>query len=433
MFSLFLILAFAIRLLLMPISAHSDLLFINMFPNLLLTDDIVDIASHMEENFGSRNYTYYSPIVYFTFAASQSIYSLVSNTFSFWMSQLYNLELHTFVGQAADFIKATNNPQIYKDLFLTKTPYLMFDIASLFILLKLIKEKIFKKTVILLWLFNPVSLYSTYLIGQFDIIPVFFTFTGFYFLKKNLPLGLLSLGIAASFKNYAFIFILPIAIIYGETWSGRLKLLGIGLAPYLIFFIPTIMVNFQQSIYQIIPKVYLHYRKPLEGWALYSQIIKYIVLLASYILILILSWALKVKDRWRFSIAISLSAMLLVFAIAPRISFHYLMWAVPLLLLWFKNVKFASYIIIAQAFGLASYKLLANHLQLGLFSPLNPNYFSQLPTINSEIEKYLPYSIISGLGFFFFIIINIFTLAIIINQLIFRSTVARTAKIVSAK
>lgn len=423
MFKFLVVLAVLIRLILMPIAAHSDLFFINMFPNLVKTSGVFDITGHIQENFGMRNYTYYSPVVYFTFAAFQFTYNIASNTFFPWMSQLYNLELNAFEGQAADFIRSSYNPHIYKDLFLAKLPYLIFDVASIFILIKLVKEKFFKKAIVLLWLFNPVNLYSTYLMGQFDIIPVFFTLLGFLSLKKNPKLCLLLLGIAAAFKNYAFIFILPVSIIYGKNWSARLKLLAIGVAPYLITLVPTAISNLEQAIFQILPKVYLHYRKPLEGWALYSQIIKYLILLFSYIFILAIAWTLKVKNKWRFATAISLISILLVYAIAPRISFHYLMWGVPLVILWFKDVRIASYIIAAQAIGLASYKLLANHLQLGLFSPLNPDYFSRLPTLNSIIDKYLPYSIISAVGFFFFMILNLVLIVKILNNLLFKSQI----------
>ena len=58
------------------------------------------------------------------------------------MTQLYALEYNGFEGQAADFIKAAKNPHIYKDLFLAKTPYLIFDFASIAILFQFAKKKL---------------------------------------------------------------------------------------------------------------------------------------------------------------------------------------------------------------------------------------------------------------------------------------------------
>jgi|SRR3989344_200963 len=426
MFKLLVIIAFLIRLALMPISAHSDLFFINIFPNLIISEKIFDITTHVQENFKERNYTYYSPITYYTFGFFQWIYQFASQSFSSWMTQLYALEYNGFEGQAADFIKAAKNPHIYKDLFLAKTPYLIFDFASIAILFQFAKKKLIDKSIILLWLFNPIDLYGSYLMGQFDIIPTFFVLLAFYFLRKNLTLGILLLGISAAYKNFAFLFLIPTAFIYGETWLKRLKLLIIGTIPYILFLIPTLISDFHQVFYQLIPKAYIHYRKPVEGWALYSQTFKYLFLSISYASILVLSVALKIKDKWKLSVCISLSAILLVYALAPRISFHYLLWEIPLLILWAKKTKIITTIVLIQTASLASYKLLANHLQFGLFAPINPEYFSKLPTINHLIDQILPYGILSGLGFFIFLITNIILIISILGHLIFQMPVKFT-------
>ena len=353
MFKFAVLLAIVFRLILMPTSAHSDLFFINMFPNLFLTQGVINIGSHMQSEFGSRNYTYYSQMTYSTFALFQLLYTISSETFSPWMTSLYNLEKEQFAGQATGFITATSNHQILRDLFLAKMPYLLFDLASVFVLWKFVKKKMIRKTVIILWLFNPVSLYASYMMGQFDIIPVFFTLTGFYFLNKSPKAAFLIFGVAAAFKIYALLFMLPVAIIYGATPLQRLKLITFGLIPLFIFSVPTIVDNLYAAIYQIIPKVYLGSPEALEGWPLYSQIIKYFLLVSAYLLALVFSYKLRVKNLWFFALSVSLISILLILAIAPRISFHYLLWPMPLVLLWFKDTKVAGFILIVQGLSLA--------------------------------------------------------------------------------
>ena len=105
-----------------------------------------------------------------------------------------------------------------------------------------------------------------------------------------------------------------------------------------------------------------------------------------------LASSIKIKDKYRLVIGLSLSAVLLVYAFYPKMSFHYLVWEMPLVLLWFKKFKICAIVLIVQAFSLASYKLLANHLQMGLFAPINPDYFSALPTFNSQINQIFPYT-----------------------------------------
>ena len=66
-----------------------------------------------------------------------------------------------------------------------KLPYLIFDLLIVYILLKLFPEKNPGLLAVSLWMFNPVNLYATYMMGQFDIIPTFFTILSFYLIYKN--------------------------------------------------------------------------------------------------------------------------------------------------------------------------------------------------------------------------------------------------------
>lgn len=417
-----LVLAFTIRLILMPISTHSDLFFINAFPNLLASQGVFDVYSFIRDNIPSAPFSYYPPLTYFTFGLFQFIYQFFSTSFSPWMANLLDLYTTNFQGQAADFIRAAPNAHITRDLFLAKLPYLIFDLAAVWVLLRFIKKRFLSKTAIIIWLFNPASLYAVYMVGQFELIPAFFVLLGFLLLTKNTNLGVLMLGIAAAYKNYAFLFILPTVLIYGHTWRQRTRLLAISLAPYLIFLIPTFATNAKEAIFSLVPKVYLGYRKPLEGWPLYSQIIKYILLTFSLMATLALSSTLKLKDKWHASVGISLAMVLLVFALAPRISFHYLLWTTPLVVLWFKRSKVTTAIIAVQAMTLASYKLLANHLQAGLFAPISPDYAASIVPINQLIDKIIPYWLISGFGFFVFFFLNLYLAAKIFYNLIFQTS-----------
>lgn len=428
MFKFLIVLAFALRLILMPISAHSDLFFINAFPNLLITQNVFDIYSYFGQNLADRQYNYYPPLTYYTFGFFQFIYQFFSQSFSMWMTSLYELYAGNFSGQADDFIKAAPNPHLYRDIFLAKIPYLLFDIAAVVVILKTVKKRLLQRSAVLIWLFNPISLYSVYMMGQFEIIPAFFVLLGFLLMRKKIYWGFLLLGIAAAYKNYAFLFILPTLLIYSESWKKRPILLAISITPYFIFLLPTLIANTKEAVFALLPKVYLHYRKPLEGWPLYSQTIKYALLAISYLMILFLAYLLKIKDKWRFALGLGLTSLLLVYALAPRISFHYLLWATPLILLYFKNQKTALVLIIIQAVSLASYKLLANHLQAGLFAPINPDLFSRISTINGLIDQVIPYRIISATGFFIFFFTNLYFAAKIVGQFIFREEASQGQK-----
>src|SRR3990167_5887996 len=89
MFNLLIFLAIVIRLILMPITVHPDLFFINMFPNLFYSQGVWEIFLFIDENFPQPRLSYYTPLTYYSFALFQLPYQLISNSFSNWMTNLY--------------------------------------------------------------------------------------------------------------------------------------------------------------------------------------------------------------------------------------------------------------------------------------------------------------------------------------------------------
>lgn len=112
-----------------------------------------------------------------------------------------------------------------------KLPYLFFDILLGLLLYKLVNSR--KALVIFgLWIFNPISLYSTYMMGQFDIIPTFFTILSLYFAAKaKLKLASLALGFGIAFKLYPVFLIIPLVLLAQGIWP-RIKLVILSLLPY---------------------------------------------------------------------------------------------------------------------------------------------------------------------------------------------------------
>jgi hypothetical protein len=112
-------------------------------------------------------------------------------------------------------------------LFVSKMPFLIFDFATAFLILHLLNDE--KKSLIALklWILNPFSVYITYLVGQFDIIPVFFAVLALYLLKRQkLKWAILSLGISCAFKFIGLFFVPPLIIIYvknNATFFSKIK------------------------------------------------------------------------------------------------------------------------------------------------------------------------------------------------------------------
>lgn len=126
---------------------------------------------------------------------------------------------------------------IFSSLGFLKLPYLIFDIALGIILSKLVdKEK--EVLTFAIWMFNPVSIYATYMMGQFDIIPTFFSVLSVYLAFKNkLNWSALSLGAGIAFKLYPVFLIIPL-ILFGRSFLGRVKLVILAFLPYLVSILP---------------------------------------------------------------------------------------------------------------------------------------------------------------------------------------------------
>lgn len=67
-----------------------------------------------------------------------------------------------------------NDPNIYRHLFFFKLPYLIFDIGCALVIWKFIDKPEHKKIALLIWLFNPMTLFATYVFGRFEVISLFF-------------------------------------------------------------------------------------------------------------------------------------------------------------------------------------------------------------------------------------------------------------------
>ena len=419
----FIVISLIIRLSLMPISVHSDLFSINNYPPLLVHQNVWDVYSYIDRT--KPSLFFYPPLSYYLIGTFQYFDQFISDSFFNWMDAQRTLYEQGFKGQAAQYIIATPNPHIFRDLFLAKIPYLVFDIFSLIILWQFIKKKIINKWALALWLFNPVLLYNSYIFGHLDIIPIFFILSAFYFLTKNrIAASVFLLGVAGAFKLYPFMLVPLVIIIFRKSLIDWVRLGTIAILPLFISLLPTIINNPQLALSAFTVKLFNAYHTDVSGWEYYSDLIKYLIIIISYLVLSFLAWKVKIRDKFKLAVGVSLISILLLLNFVYRVHFHYLLWIAPYIILWFKNIKTATFIVLIQAISFASYKILANQLQLGLFAPINPYYFSNLPTFNEIINQLIPYRIISSLGFLVFSILSLAIVANVLFRIIFQEEVS---------
>lgn len=120
---------------------------------------------------------------------------------------------------------------------IVKTPSLLADIGTVFLLNKIIKkfatEKLSKKAAFLFYL-NPLSIWITGAWGQYESIVIFFTFLSIYLLLGGrIILSALSLCTAFLYKIYPLIALIPILGYLYRKYSFKILIIY-----FLIFFSP---------------------------------------------------------------------------------------------------------------------------------------------------------------------------------------------------
>lgn len=151
-------LAIILRLCLMPFFAHVDL-----FSEARRLFFVLDNGYYFDQ--GHRLVVYYIEMVFTAF----------STLFIDVTDGLFLLEDPTkSTSDLVDYGFFLSDPNIYRHLFFFKLPYLLFDIATALVIWRFIDKPEHKKIALLIWLFNPITLFATYIFGRFEVISLFF-------------------------------------------------------------------------------------------------------------------------------------------------------------------------------------------------------------------------------------------------------------------
>lgn len=369
-----LLIGLIIRLFLMPATLHPDIWAVSFSQYLFSFKGVFNIYDYLANlpnnsllvgNYG-RNFFTYPPLAYYTLGV-----------FGFILRPLFNAD---FSGNLAAILpKVLTDNRIYWHLFLTKLPYLFFDFGVLWLLLKMFDEEKQKVLAAVLWIFNPLSLYTSYMIGQFDIIPVFFTVLSLYLAKqKNMKWAALSLGIGGAFKMFPLFFIPFFAVSQGRKIKESIKLLLLGILPYLVSILPFIgSVAFRQTVlFSNQSQKMLFAKIPVSG-------AEYLSLFVVFYIFLLLLGTFKKLELWKWFLLV----MLLFFSVT-----HYhpqwFLWISPLLLIETANYK--KYFLLSVClliFWLMITFLFEPSLSISLFAPVSKSLMAVKP-LSEQLNRY---------------------------------------------
>lgn len=355
------VLGLIIRFVFMVFTFHSDLWAISFSEYLFSFKGVFNIYDYLANlptdssialNYGSNFFTY-PPLAYF-----------ILGIFGAILKPFFNADF--FNNLAGNLPQILNDSRLYWHLFLTKFPYLFFDFGILFLMIKLFDSEKSKKIAALLWIFNPLSFYTTYMIGQFDVIPVFFTVLSLYLVKiKKLEWGAFALGIGGAFKMFPLFFLPFLAVAENKNFWNSVKLFAVGLLPYFVTILPFVgSAAFRQTVlFSNQSQKMLFARIPVSGAEYLS------LFLVFYLFFLGIAFFKKV-DLWKWFMSI----MLLFFGVT-----HYhpqwFLWATPFLVLSLVKNSFKNWPVVLAVFvsWLGITLFFESSLSIGLFAPLNHN------------------------------------------------------------
>lgn len=308
----------------------------------------------------------YPPLVYFILGP---LSYLVSLPFS-------RALLHGFIFNLPGLF---GNLQLNFLLLTLKLPYLPFDIGISILLYKFFKDPKNKFLALAIWIFNPINLYATYMMGQFDVIPTFFTILALYLAvkKERYFLASLFLGIGASFKIYPILFLIPLAILK-EKWLDRIKILGIGALTYTVTILPFINSPGFRSTALVAGQTTksLYATLPISG----GEAIIYFPLFIIFFYIIFFYSKTGLKNLWeRFFIII------LTFFIFTHTHPQWFLWLTPFLTLDLvkSRLKHWPLTLAMLIVWLGQVSFFDSGLSVWLFSPIVPSLYGQPGVWNS--------------------------------------------------
>jgi hypothetical protein len=221
-----------LRLIIMPFFAHVDLFSEARRVFFVLENDYLFDNSH-------RFVVFYIEVI---FAAFSTLFIDVTQG-------LFHIENPAeSVANLVDYGYFLNDPNIYRHLFFFKLPYFIFDIATALIIWKFVDKPEHRKIALLIWLFNPLTLFSTYIFGRFEVISLFFLAASALQLKADRVFFasiLFAMALHAREINFLYAPFFLIALIdFKDHWLRNLLMLStIAITIAAIYLLPNWLIN----------------------------------------------------------------------------------------------------------------------------------------------------------------------------------------------
>ncbi|OGG04418.1 hypothetical protein A2W14_01930 [Candidatus Gottesmanbacteria bacterium RBG_16_37_8] len=258
---------------------------------------------------------------------------------------------------------------IFRNLFFLKLPFILIEIATAYIFAKLLpraKRGLF----LLMWMINPIALYTIAAFTNVDVFPLFFIAVCLYFLNKKK--GLLCsffLGISAAYKIFP-ILLLPFLLFSQNNWKQRIYQTLIFLIPFVGTQIPALSISlyWKNSLTASANRLILNSTLNIGNNKL---LILFIVIYC-----LLFFFYLTEKNRESKTPLYFFLALSVIFTVSA-FNIQWVYWILPLIILhqlYFREEKIISFVLYAAYFGIIFLSQTALHI--GMLSPVDPSLWT---------------------------------------------------------
>ncbi|HUU28761.1 MAG TPA: glycosyltransferase family 87 protein [archaeon] len=380
-----------IRIAIMPLTFHSDAAFLQ-YPLKEIASGNLDIFSSYEKKYNvfKEGFFSYPPLYYYTAGLFRAVENLLSPTLNPWIERCWTIYAAEKIG-TRDIPNYTyySDPgkfNLYRNLFLIKAHYLLFDILVACIFLLIIKDKKKKLLAFALWVFNPITILTAYGHGQHDIMATSLVVLALYLCIKRKPgpaLAILSAGFMI--KLYPILFIPPILLFYSKNLKTFLRLVGWTIAPIIILIGPLYFVT-DGAITKFI--IHPEASERLADQKV-SHLIQKIVMACGYLALLFWSFKTSVEDPGSLTSTLIriFSTTLLLLCLGVGLEIRYFLWVTPFLVLLMLESRTMFYLVLLQVVSLLVLRYPQySSLQFGLFRPLEPDLFSSIHSMQNYMS-----------------------------------------------
>lgn len=311
---------------------------------------------------------YYPPLTLVFFAAVEKLLEPVFPDFKSFLHSVFNAKEAPL-----------DSEFLFFSLFLMKIPNLIFEFLLIRICLQMLEDNQKKLKFMAFWSFNPIVIYSAYMMGHFDLIPAFFVVLAFYYClrPKGEAIVYLSLACGALLKMFPAAFLPFVFCLIYRGFKSLVRLALYGFLPIAFLFGVFFLIS-GDAVFGAFPALAYDLNVSISIGNIILRFFQ--ILLCALLCYHALFLRRGPLDYFVLSQYFLVIYLAIYWGNLPS-STHRFVWFIPFMILYVienPRWKLPFYLLMAVIFASG---LQSRAQFFGIFAPLNPELFLSIPSL----------------------------------------------------